>query len=282
MSWSPTPSTAAEDGALIDWESEIFLHVSFPGTTLLESVFPPSLESPVSLVVPPKSDSPLLSGILPNLPLPPPHPKPPSLSALPLVDEPVSISVLGCQSHGFILVLRALDSTLAFHAPLSSVSPQTPPGFLVPPAPPWSVIDLPPPWSSMALAAPHPSIPLAPSLGPASLWLHLGPSLAFGITQSFCILGVGLAPAQSVISLVLPGKAPPWLLPPSTPLWVCILALMMGVPPWLHLRPGFFCSCHYLLCSGSLSQPRLLQASLYSSTSTSQAPTLPPLLDCEA
>ncbi len=55
LSWSPNPSTTADDGALIDWNSECFLPVSFPctksvshSTILLESAFPPSPESPVS------------------------------------------------------------------------------------------------------------------------------------------------------------------------------------------------------------------------------------------
>ncbi len=55
LSWSPNPSTTADDGALIDWNSEGFLPVSFPctksvshSTILLESAFPPSPESPVS------------------------------------------------------------------------------------------------------------------------------------------------------------------------------------------------------------------------------------------
>ncbi len=72
-----------------------------------------------------------------SLPLPPPLLKPQSLLALPPmvpssslalcsplcnVDEPqisVSISVLGCRSHGSTLVLQALDSTSAFSASLA-------------------------------------------------------------------------------------------------------------------------------------------------------------------
>lgn len=130
--WSPTPSTASEDGELIDWEIECFLHVLFPctesvspSTTLLESAFPPCPESPVCPLVPPSSDSSVSSEI------PPPHPKPPILSALPPMVP--SSSILGYRSRGSASVLRALDSTSAFRPIISSLAPS-------PLLPPWLLL----------------------------------------------------------------------------------------------------------------------------------------------
>lgn len=53
MKWSPTPSTEAEEGELINWERDCILPVSSPCTTLLMSVFPPCLPLPPSRPIEP-------------------------------------------------------------------------------------------------------------------------------------------------------------------------------------------------------------------------------------
>lgn len=152
---SPTPSTMADDGALIDWKSEYFLPVSFPctksvspSTILLESAFPPSPESPVSPLVPPSTKAVLLLKVPPRLPLLPSRPLSARSSALSLL-FPFSSSAPPLSP------LSSVESSWTFQSP----------------ATPWNEDPLARPQASEPWAPPLPSDPSAPP------WLHWIPSV---------------------------------------------------------------------------------------------------------
>ncbi|KAI2653913.1 Titin [Labeo rohita] len=157
-------------------------------------------------------------------------------------------------------------------SPPAPVGPPAPPGSLVPPAPPWSVVVPPSPQDSTPPALPRRSVPPAPlgsSLPPAPPQSSVAPApqrtsgappppqslepwappWPSGSSVSPWIFGspspprapLPAAPPLSVGPLESATLPPPWLLPPSAPLWVLIMAAV-----WV---------CLSLSCSGSLLFP---------------------------
>ncbi|KAL0199245.1 hypothetical protein M9458_007785, partial [Cirrhinus mrigala] len=160
-------------------------------------------------------------------------------------------------------------------SPSSPIGPPAPPGSLVFPAPPWSVVVPSSPQDSVPLAAPRHSVPPAPtdsslplaqppsSVAPAPPRTSGSPPTPWspepraspwpsGSSVSPCIFGSPspprapppAAPPLSVGPLELSALPPPWLLPPSAPPWVDIMAAVwvflcfssfgsLLSPPWL-------------------------------------------------
>ncbi|KAI2644088.1 Opioid growth factor receptor [Labeo rohita] len=164
-------------------------------------------------------------------------------------------------------------------SPPSPVGPPAPPGSLVPPAPPWSVVVPPSSQDSAPPALPRRSIPPAPlgsslppapplsSVAPVPPWTSgapppprspepRAPPRPSGSSESPWTIGSPSpprappppAPPPSVGPLELSALPPPWLLPPSAPPWVGMMAAV-----WVS---------HDSSCSGSLlSSPWLLPPS---------------------
>ncbi|KAI2655859.1 Opioid growth factor receptor [Labeo rohita] len=160
-------------------------------------------------------------------------------------------------------------------SPLSPIGPPAPPGSLVFPAPPWSVVVPPSPQDSVPPAAPRHSVPPAPkdsslplaqppssvapaprrtSGSPPTPWSPepRAPPWPSGSSVSPWIFGSPspprapppAAPPLSVGPLESSACPPPWLLPPSAPSWVVIMAAVwvslcfscsrsLLFPPWL-------------------------------------------------
>ncbi|KAI2648364.1 Titin [Labeo rohita] len=134
-------------------------------------------------------------------------------------------------------------------------SPLVHPGSLVPPAPPWSSFDHPAPWNSIPPAVPRPSVPTAlsgSSIPSASPWSSVAlappwppgstsPPRPSGSSPSPWLIGSPPlappppAPPPSVGPLESSTVPPQWLLPPSAPPWVVIMAVA-----WVS--PGSSCS----------------------------------------
>ncbi|KAI2645558.1 Opioid growth factor receptor [Labeo rohita] len=143
-------------------------------------------------------------------------------------------------------------------SPSSPIGPPAPLGSLVFPAPPWSVVVSSSPQDSVPLAAPRHSVPPAlwtsslppaqppSSVAPAPPQTSGSPPWPSGSSVSPWIFGSPspprapppAAPPPSVGPLESSAFPPPWLLPPSAPPWVVIMAAV-----WVS-----FC----FSCSGSL------------------------------
>lgn len=110
------------------------------------------------------------------------------------------------------LAFRAVDCTLA-HPSLGSACDRHPLSSTLAVCfirSPWSSVAPPLPQSSGSSSSPSPYNPSAPPGFPLQLELsHPG------------------------ILLVSPAMFPPWLLPPRTVLWACVLDILLGISPWL-------------------------------------------------
>ncbi|XDV13707.1 hypothetical protein PO909_002065 [Leuciscus waleckii] len=293
LPFPPAPSVTL--GFLMEFEGMEWSHTPFTeGELHLASALYEELEDDISLcvlslLVPSSSKSPPSPVISPSLPLPPPLLISTSSSVLPPL-FPFSPSALP------LTPLCCVDLPWVFRspAPPCQEDPLAPPPVAEPVTPTW-LADL--PWLH---------------LRPSSLWLHRTPFSSTSVRRrSACatvFLGFQLhfvpppfgfasplapwlylrlspsaspgspppsAPPLSVVPLVKPAKSPSWLLPPSAESpWAFVWAVVC-ISTWLLL----------LLAAPNIIAFLVSPADLFSSlsftspSSTTTAPTLPPILD---